>query len=75
MTLAFWVALCGMLLPLGPVSAPFFVLAPIWLRKTAVTVVAICEQSIDSVDSPLIPAASAAPSPASREPGWNEGMR
>jgi hypothetical protein len=56
-TLAFWVALCGLLLLLGPLSVPFFVLAPIWLQKVAVTAVAICEQRIEAVEGPVAPAA------------------
>jgi GYF domain 2 len=73
-TLAFWVALCGLLIVLGPLSVPFFVLAPIWLRKVTVTVVAICEQSIDAVEGPVAPALSAAPPAADEQPGWNKAM-
>jgi hypothetical protein len=43
-TLAFWVALCGLLILFGPLSMPFFVLAPIWARKTTATAIGICEQ-------------------------------
>jgi hypothetical protein len=65
-SLAFWVALCGLLILFGPLSVPFFVLAPIWARKTAATAIAICEQRFAAADEPTSFVEELAP-PASKD--------
>jgi hypothetical protein len=61
-TLAFLVSLCGLLIPFGPLSVPFFVLAPIWARKIAATAIGICEHRIAAAEGPL-PIEKALPPP------------
>ena len=74
--MALWVAICALLLLLGPLSLPLFVLLPIWAYKTACTVMAITEQLLDASRGPSTPDAGAPPVPAA-EPsiGKDEWMR
>lgn len=62
--LGFWTALAGLLLLIGPLGAPFFVLLPIWVHRTAAVATAICRTDparfVKKKPPPELPAAPTA---------------